>query len=96
LDVDAPEVALLSVRLELRGRTLRGDRIDIHDRAFPQEPRVTASSWRGLRSSLPLAESSCSRVLERTVHGKGWIQTRGLGEPDRIVRVRGTHGPSLQ
>lgn len=38
LDVDAPEVALLSVGLELRGRTLRGDRIDIQDRAFPPEP----------------------------------------------------------
>lgn len=33
-------------------------------------------------------------VAEGFVHGKGWIQTRGLGEPDRIVRVRGAHGPS--
>lgn len=38
LDVDAPEVALVSVGLELRGKTLRGDRISIHDRAFPPEP----------------------------------------------------------
>jgi hypothetical protein len=61
LDVDAPEVALLSVVLELRGRTLRGDRIEIHDRAFPREPTSDGFVMEGLRSSLPLAESSCSR-----------------------------------
>ena len=38
LDVDAPDVALVSVGVELRGRTLRGDRISVHDRSFPPEP----------------------------------------------------------
>lgn len=38
LDVDAPEVALANVGLELRGNQLRGDRISVHDRAFPPAP----------------------------------------------------------
>ncbi|TNM37294.1 hypothetical protein FHP29_15730 [Nocardioides albidus] len=28
-------------------------------------------------------------ITEGFVHGKGWVQTRGLGEPDRVVHVRG-------
>ncbi len=28
-------------------------------------------------------------IAEGFVHGKGWIQTLGLGEPDRVVHVRG-------
>jgi hypothetical protein len=143
LDVDAPEVALVSVGLELRGRTLRGDRISIHDRAFPLEPtsdgfimegsavelaargvellerfanapvvkhewlhrgRVYAECYLFADSGERLAQMYRSDwaplgqedrlVAEGSVHGKGWIQTRGLGGPDRIVRVRGTHGPS--
>lgn len=38
LDVDAPDVALVSVGLELRDGTLRGDRISVHDRSFPINP----------------------------------------------------------
>ncbi len=38
LDVDAPDVALVSVGLELRGSTLRGDRISVHDLTFPSAP----------------------------------------------------------
>ncbi|TDE92539.1 hypothetical protein EXU48_13400 [Occultella glacieicola] len=39
LDVDAPEVALVNVGLELRGNQLRGDRISVHDRSsFPPTP----------------------------------------------------------
>lgn len=143
LDVDAPEVALVSVGLQLHGRTLRGDRISIHDRAFPPEPtsdgfvmegsavelatrgaellerfanapltkhewvhrgRVYAECYLFADSGERLAQmyrSDCAPlgqedrlVAEGSVHGKGWIQTRGLGEPDRVVRVRGTHGLS--
>jgi hypothetical protein len=145
LDVDAPEVALMSVGLELRGRTLHGDRFSIHDQAFPPEPTsdgfvvegpavelaargaelferfgnalVVKHEWlhrgrayaecylfadSGERLSqmyrsdwAPLGQED-RLVAEGLVHGKGWIQTRGLGEPDRVVRVHGTGGPSQQ
>lgn len=38
LDVDAPEVALVTVGLDLGSGDLRGDRISIHDRTFPETP----------------------------------------------------------
>lgn len=145
LDVDAPEVALVSVGLELRGRALRGDRISIHDRAFPPEPtsdgfvmegsavelaargvellerfanapvvkhewlhrgRVYAECYLFADSGERLAQMYRGEwaplgqedrlVAEGSVHGKGWIQTRGLSEPDRVIHVRGTHGLSWQ
>lgn len=145
LDVDAPGVALVSVGLELRGGTLRGDRISVHDRAFP--PELTSDGFVVEGSAIELAtrgvellerfanapvvkhewlhlgrvDAECylfadlgerlaqmyrsdwaplgqedGLVAEGFVHGKGWIQTRGLGEPDRVVGVRGTRGPSQQ
>lgn len=29
-------------------------------------------------------------VAKGLVHGGGWVQTEGLGEPDRVTLVRGT------
>ena len=138
LDVDAPDLALVSVGLELRGQELRGDRISIHDWTFPDRltpdgfvvqgpPADLAARGAGLLESFAsrpvvrhewlhrgrvyaacylfadtgdrlaqsyeggLAPSGQERRLSDAgfVHGKGWIQTNGLGEPDRVVHVRG-------
>lgn len=139
LDVDAPDVALVSVGLLLRGDELQGDRISIHDRTFPPVPTRDAFVAKGSPGELAdrggallkyfasrpvvrhewlhrgkvyatcyLFEDSGERlaqmyrsdwaprgqearlVAEGFVHGKGWIQTRGLGDPQRVVRVRGS------
>ncbi|WP_157421632.1 hypothetical protein [Agromyces sp. Leaf222] len=138
LDVDAPEVALVSVGLQLRGRSLRGDRISVHDRSFPPVPTlngfhldggspelaaragdllewfanrpVVRHEWlhhgqvyadcylfedsserlaQTYRSDLAPPSEEDRLIAERFVHGAGWIQTQGLGDPDRVVRVRG-------
>ncbi len=138
LDVDAPDVALVNVGLELRGNELRGDRISPHDRTFPDHPtphgflvtgppgdlaargagllktfasrpmvrhewlhrdRVYATCYLFADTGERLAQSYESdlapqgqeaRLVEAGfVHGKGWIQTRGLGEPDRVVNLWG-------
>ena len=138
LDVDAPGVALASVGLELRRRSLRGDRISVHDRSFPPSPTRDGFVVEGEPSELAargsellerfvlrpvvrhdwlhkgrvyadcyLFEDSGERlsqmyrsdwappgqedrlIAQGFVHGKGWIQTRGLGEPDRVTLVRG-------
>lgn len=138
LDVHAPDIALISVGLELRGRTLRGDRISVHDRSFPPSPtsdgfvvagepselaargadllqgfalrpvvrhewlhegRVFASCYILEDSGERLAQMFRSDwappgeeerlIAEGFVFGKGWLQTRGLGEPDRVILVRG-------
>lgn len=52
LDVDAPDVALVSVGLELRGSRLRGDRISVHDRTFPPAPTVNGFAIGGMPSQL--------------------------------------------
>ncbi|KJY31646.1 hypothetical protein VR46_35260 [Streptomyces sp. NRRL S-444] len=38
-----------------------------------------------------LAPSEQAEALTRAghVHGRGWIQTSGLGRPDRVVDIRG-------
>lgn len=138
LDVDAPGVVLVSVGLELRGRSLRGDRISVHDWSFPPDPtpdgflmvggptelaaragdllewfasrpvvrhewvhhgRVYADCYlfedsgerlaQGYRSDLAPPGQEDHLVAERFVYGAGWVQTQGLGDPDRVVRVRG-------
>lgn len=143
LDVDAPDLALVSVGLELRGNRLRGDRISIHDRTFPPSPtrdgftlegdanqlasrgcalldayvrrpvvrhewlhrsRVYASrylfedSGEGLsqmyRSDLAPRGQEAQLVAQGFARGAGWIQTAGLGKPDRVVLVRGVRGSS--
>lgn len=138
LDVDAPELALVSVGLRLCGRSLQGDRISVHDRSFPPRPTrdgflmegspdelaargsqlltwfaerpVVRHEWlRGARvyANCYLFEDSGERlaqmyrsdwappgqearlIAEGFVRGGGWIQTEGLGAPDRVVLVRG-------
>lgn len=138
LDVDAPDLALVSVGLELCGSKLRGDRISVHDRSFPPSPTADGFVSEGTPSELAaqgsqLFERFASRPIVRHewlhrhrvyancylfedsgerlaqmyrpdwaprgqeqrliadgyVQGKGWIQTQGLGEPDRITHVRG-------
>lgn len=139
LDVDAPDVALVSVGLLLRGNELQGDRISIHDRTFPPAPtadgfvvkgspgelaerggalfeyfagrpvvrhewlhrgRVYASCYLFEDSGEPLSQmyrsdwaprgEEARLVAEGFIHGNGWVQTRGLGTPHRVVRVRGS------
>ncbi|MGQ0843669.1 MAG: hypothetical protein ACT4QF_06000 [Sporichthyaceae bacterium] len=138
LDVDAPEVALVNVGLELRASELRGDRISVHDRSFPPNPtrdgfvvaghpteltergseflesfarrpivrhewlhrgRVYAECYLFEESGERLAQmyrsdwappnQEARLIAEGFVHGKDWIQTRGLGEPDRVLLVHG-------
>ena len=138
LDVDAPDVALINVGLELRGNRLRGDRISVHDRTFPPSPTVdgflvegTADElasrgyallhtyWRRpvvkhewlhrgrvyahchiladtgerlsqmYRSDWAPRRQEARLVAAGFVRGKGWIQTEGLGAPDRVTLVRG-------
>jgi len=139
LDVDAPDVALVSVGLLVRGDELQGDRISIHHLNFPPAPTRDGFTVRGSPGELAdrggalfeyfasrpvvrhewlhrgkvyatcyLFEDSGERlsqmyrsdwaprgqetrlVAEGFVHGRGWIQTRGLGDPQRVVRVRGS------
>ena len=138
LDVDAPDVALVNVGLELRGNELRGDRIRVHDRTFPDRPTPDGFLVKGPPRDLAargaeLLETIASRPMVRHewlhrdrvyatcdvfadtgerlaqsyrsdlapegqearlvgagfVHGKGWVQTSGLGEPDRVIHLRG-------
>ncbi len=142
LDVDAPDLALVNVGLELRGNELRGDRISPHDRTFPEQPTPDAILVRGSLGALAahgarLLETIASRPMVRHewlhrgrvyatcylladtgerlaqsyegglaprgqerrliragfVHGRGWIQTAGLGEPDRVIHLRGRVPP---
>lgn len=137
LDVDAPDVALVSVGLELEDGKLRGDRISIHDRSFPPSPTsdgfvvegstvelaargseflerfarrpIVRHQWvhRGrVYADCYLFEDTGERlaqmyrsdwaprgqedrlVAEGFVRGVGWIQTVGLGKPDRTILVR--------
>jgi hypothetical protein len=139
LDVDAPDVALVNVGLELRGNQLRGDRISVHDRSFPPTPTrygfvlegdpnelaargcellttyarrpVVLHEWlhrRRVYAACHLFEDTGERlaqmyrgdwaprgqkaelVAKGFVHGGGWVQTEGLGKPDRVTLVRGT------
>lgn len=138
LDLDAPDVALVNVGLELLGNRLRGDRISVHDRAFPPAPTadgfvvegpprllalracalfdtywgrpVAKHEWlhRGrvyanchvfedtgerlsqmYRSDWAPRGQEARLVAEGFAQGKGWIQTEGLGVPDRVTLVRG-------
>lgn len=138
LDVDAPDIALVNVGLELRGNELRGDRISVHDRTFADRPTPDGFLVKGLHRDLAargaeLLETIANRPIVRhewlhrdrvyatcylfadtgerlsqsyrsdlapkgqearligagLVHGKGWVQTSGLGEPDRVIHVRG-------
>ncbi len=142
LDVDAPNLALANVGLELREGELRGDRISVHDRSFPDSPTadgfvvegpprtlavrgaelleaiahrpVVRHEWlhrdkvyadcylftdTGERLSQSYRSDLAPRGQERRliragfVHGEGWIQTSGLGEPDRVLHVRGRAHP---
>lgn len=139
LDVDAVELALVNVGLELRGNQLRGDRISVHDRTFPETPTrdgfvlegspkelasrgfelleaydgrpIVRHEWlhrRRVYASCYLFEDTGERLAQMYrrdwaprgqeagliakgfVHGGGWIQTEGLGDPDRVILVRGT------
>ncbi len=139
LDVDAPNVALVNVGLELRGNQLRGDRISVHDRTFPPTPTcdgfvlegdpselaargcellityarrpVVLHEWlhrRRVYATCHLFEDTGERlaqmfrddwaprgleaklVAKGFVLGAGWVQTKGLGKPDRVTLVRGT------
>ena len=138
VDIDAPDVALVSVGLELVGDRLRGDRISVHDRTYPVVPtgdgfategapaHLAARAWKLIDAydRRPIIRYewlhrrrvyATSHVFEDTgerladmyrsdwaprgqerklaahgfVHGRGWIQTEGLGKPDRVVLVRG-------
>lgn len=138
LDVDAPDVALVNVALELRGTRLRGDRISVHDRTFPPSPTADGFTIEGTASELAsrgaalldryarrpivrhewlhrgrvyaacyIFEDTGERlaqmyrsdwaprrqqgglVAQGFVHGADWIQTEGLGKPDRVTSVRG-------
>ncbi|WP_405057631.1 hypothetical protein OG474_33555 [Kribbella sp. NBC_01505] len=134
LDIDAPDVALITVGLELTGNRLRGDRISIHDRTFPPTPTpdgfvlegapsdLAARGWelldtynrrpivkhewlhrRRVYASCYLFEDTGERLSDMYrgdwaprrqeaelrakgfVRGRGWIQTEGLGDPDRVI-----------
>lgn len=138
LDIDAPDVALVNVGLELSGNRLRGDRISVHDRTFPPTPTrdgfvlegtptdlaargcelldsyvrrpVVRYEWlhrRRVYATCHLFEDTGERLADMYrsdwaprrqeaeliakgfVHGADWIQTEGLGEPDRVILVRG-------
>jgi len=136
LDIDAPNLALVNVGLELREAQLRGDRISVHDRTFPSTPTsdgflangtpgelaaqgaallrkfasrpVVRHEWlhrgqvyadcylfedtgerlaEGYRSDLAPVGQEAQLIEAGHVHGDGWIQTDGLGEPHRVIRV---------
>ena len=138
LDVDASDLALANVGLELSGNRLRGDRMDVHDRAFPPTPTrdglvlegspaelaargyelldayvrrpVVRHEWlhrRRVYATCHLFEDTGERLAQMYrsdwappgqeaklitngfVYGGGWIQTVGLGNPDRVILVRG-------
>lgn len=52
LDIDAPDLALVNVGLELSGNRLRGDRISIHDRTFPPTPTRDGFNLEGTPAEL--------------------------------------------
>lgn len=138
LDVDAPDLALVNVGLELRANRLRGDRISVHDRTFPATPtrdgfvlegsptqlaargyelfdsfvrrpvvrhewlhkgRVYAECYlfedtgerlaQMYRSDWAPRRQEARLIKKGFVRGGGWIQTHGLGKPDRVILVRG-------
>lgn len=137
LDVDAPDLALVSVGVRFDGDEMEGDRISVHDWTFPPSPTADGFRIAGSPSELAartaaLFERFASRPIvkhewlhngrvyahcylfddtgERLaqmyrsdwaprgqearlvaagfVYGGGWIQTEGLGQPDRVVSVR--------
>lgn len=138
LDVDAPEVALITLGVHLDGDRIRGDGLDHQSYTLPGRPTSLALDVTGAPADLAARTADWfDAVLLRPIvrcewlysgqvfasrylftdtleglsqmynhllappgqreeliaggysFGKGWIDTRGLGEPDRVIRIRG-------
>lgn len=136
LDIDAPNLVLLTVGVRLRAGSLHGDRLDLQSFVFPHAPsslavdasgppdalaavaagwfdtllhrpivhqewlhdrRVYAQRYVFADTGEPLVQSYDRRfappgqpeqlISEGHVHCAGWIQTSGLGPPNRQAQL---------
>jgi hypothetical protein len=138
LDIDAPDVALLTVGVYFDGGRIRGDRVDIQTYELPDQPTSMAIDATGTPDDLaartfdwfdailrrpivryewrhagqvyanrylfadtrePLSQlyrddfappgQREQLIAAGHVRGQGWIQTDGLGAPDRVTPISG-------